>query len=225
MVSESLLLEGSWYALEQAGRLLRAAVGVFDDGDPATGIVLAMLGREEIGRSRILRRLADEAAAGACFEAADVTRQCEDHVTKQRAGTFGTTLRVVPPSQLAAALQASVRSAPGSAEQVAAREVIRAASQARAKRDPQDRHDLREVALYVDLDSSGTTWSRPCAVASTDARAHIEDAVGDYAIEYDALRDDVIENDFPKMAKARAAMNPVPILLEATWPTLMEATG
>ncbi len=43
MVSESLLLEGSWYALEQAGRLLRAAVGVFDDGDPATGLVLAML--------------------------------------------------------------------------------------------------------------------------------------------------------------------------------------
>jgi AbiV family abortive infection protein len=221
MVSESLLLEGSWYALEQAGRLLRAAVGLFDDGDPATGLVLAMLGREEIGRSRILRRLADEAAAGVCFEAADVTKQCEDHVTKQRAGTFGTTLRVVPSSQLAAALQTSVRSAPGSTEQVAARKVIRAASEAKAKRDPQDRHDLREVALYVDLDPSGTTWSRPCAVASTDARAHIEDAVGDYAIECDALRDEVIENDFPKMAKARAAMNPAPILLEATWPTLM----
>jgi len=218
MVSESLLLEGSWYALEQAGRLLRAAVGVFDDGDPATGLVLAMLGREEIGRSRILRRLADEAAAGACFEAADVTRQCGDHVTKQRAGTFGTTLRVVPPSQLAAALQTSVRSAPGSAERVAAREVIRAASEAKAKRDPKDRHNLRMVALYVDLDSSGTTWSRPCAVSSTDARAHIQDAVGDYAIERDALRDDAIENDFPKMAKARAAMNPAPILLEARWP-------
>lgn len=225
MVSESLLLEGSWYALEQAGRLLGAAVGVFDDGDAATGLVLAMLGREEIGRARILRRLADEAATGVCFEAADVTRQCGDHVTKQRAGTFCTTLRVVPPSQLAAALQTGVRSAPGSAEQIAAREVIRAASEAKAKRDPQDRHDLREIALYVDLDSSGTTWSRPCAVASTDARAHIEDAVGDYAIECDALRDDVIENDFPKMAKARAAMNPAPILLEATWPTLMEATG
>jgi len=225
MVSESLLLEGSWYALEQAGRLLRAAVGVLADADPATGLVLPMLGREELGRSRILRRLADEAAAGACFEAADVTRQCGDHVTKQRAGTFGTTLRVVPPSQFSAALQTSVRSAPGSAEQVAAREVIRAASEARAKRDPQDRHDLREVALYVDLDSSGTTWTRPCAVASTDTRDHIQDAVGDYAIECDALRDDVIENDFPKMAKARAAMNPAPILLEATWPTLMEATG
>ncbi len=136
-----------------------------------------------------------------CFEAADVTRQCEDHVTKQRAETFGTTLR-----------------APGSAERVAAREVIRAASEAKAKRDPQDRHDLRVVALYVDLDPSETTWSRPCAVSSTDARAHIQDAVGDYAIERDALRDDAIENDFPKMAKARAAMNPAPILLEARWP-------
>ena len=224
MVSESLLLEGSWYALEQAGRLLRAAVGLFDQGDPATGLVLAMLAREELGRGRILRRLADQVEAGASFEATDVTRECGDHVIKQRAGASGTTLRVSPPSRLAAALQTVMRSAPGSVERVAARAVIDAASGAKTRRDPQDRHSLREAALYVDLDSSGAKWSRPCAVTSTDARSHIEDAVGDYAIERDALRDDVIEGDFPKMAKARSAMTPAPILLEATWPT-METTG
>ena len=219
MVSESLLLEGSWYALEQAGRLLRAAVGVFDDGDPATGLVLAMFGREEIGRSRILRSLADEVAGGACFEAVEVSRRCGDHVRKQRAGTSGTTLRVAPPSQLASALRAIAGSALGSAAWAAAREVIRAASEAKAKRDPQDSHDVREVALYVDLDSSGTRWTRPCAVESTEARAHMEDAIGDYAIECDALRDDVIENAFPKMARTRAAMSPAPVLVGATWPS------
>jgi AbiV family abortive infection protein len=224
MVSESLLLEGSWYALEQAGRLFRAAVRVFDDGDPATGLVMAMFGREELGRSRILRSLADEVAAGTCLEAADVTRRCGDHVGKQRAGALGTTLRIAPQSELAAALQASARSAPGSRERLAARDVIRLASAAKAKRDPQDRHDVREVALYVDLDSTGARWLRPCTVTAVDARAHIEEAIGDYNIECDALRDEVIGDDFPKMAKTRATMNPVPVLLEATWPAI-DPTG
>jgi AbiV family abortive infection protein len=222
MVSEVVLLEGSWYALEQAGRLLRAAVDVYDRGDPGTALALAMFGREEVGRSRILRTLADEVAAGASFNTAEVTKRCEDHVKKQRAGALSTTLRVVPPSQLAAALQTRTSSAPSSPESVAARDVIRAALEAKAKRDPEDRHDTRENALYVDLDSNGTSWSRPCTIAAAVAREHIEDTVGDYAIECDALRDDVIADDFPTMAKARAGMKPVPVLLAAIWPSIKQ---
>jgi len=224
MVSEAVLLEGSWYALEQAGRLLHAAVGVYDRGDPGTALALAMFGREELGRSRILRTLADKVAAGAFFSAAKVKKRCEDHVNKQRAGALGTTLRVVPSSQLAAALQARASSVPGSADWVAARDVIRAASDAKTKRDPQDRHGTRENAVYVDLDSNGTSWSRPCTIAAAVAREHIEDAVGDYAYECDALRDDVIAADCPNMAKARAGMQPVPVLLAAVWPSI-EQTG
>lgn len=224
MVSEAVLLEGSWYALEQAGRLLHAAVGVYDRGDPGTALALAMFGREELGRSRILRTLADKVAAGASFSTAEVTKRCDDHVQKQRAGALSTTLRVVPPFQLAAALQARATSAPRSPEWVAASDVIRAASDAKAKRDPQDRHDKRENALYVDLDSNGTSWSRPCAIAAAVAREDIEDAVNDYATERDRLRDDVIADDFPTMAKARAGMQPVPVLLAAIWPSI-EQTG
>jgi AbiV family abortive infection protein len=224
MVSDTVLLEGSWYALEQAGRLLRAAVGVYDRGDPGTALALALFGREEVGRSRILRTLADEVVGGASFNTAEVTKRCEDHVKKKRAGALSTTLRVVPPSQLAAALQARASSDPRSLEWVAARDVIRSALEAKAKRDPQDRHDTRESALYVDLDSNGTSWSRPCTIAAAVAREHIEDAVNDYATECDALRDDVIDDDFPTMAKARAGMQPVPVLLAAIWPSI-EQTG
>lgn len=38
---------GSWYALEQCGRLLQSAVCVFDSADHATAVALAMLGKEE----------------------------------------------------------------------------------------------------------------------------------------------------------------------------------
>ena len=57
-----------------------------------------------------------------------------------------------------------------------------------------------------------------------EAREHIEDAVGDYAIEYDGLRDEVIATDFPKMQAARATMQQKPILLPPVWPP-MEPTG
>lgn len=160
MVSEATLLEGSWYALEQAGRLLHAAVGVYDRGDSGTALALAMFGREEAGRSRILRTLAHEVATGTTFNTAEVGKRCEDHVRKQREGATGTTLRVVPSSQLAKAAQSRVSSAHGSPEWKAARDVISAAAANKAKRDPQDRHDMREKALYVDLDSDSKSWSR-----------------------------------------------------------------
>ncbi|MCS6285410.1 MAG: AbiV family abortive infection protein [Nitrospira sp.] len=219
MISESVLLEGSWYALEQAGRLLRAAVGVYDRGDSATALALAMFGREEIGRSRILRTLANEVANGASFSAQNVTDRCDDHVKKQREGATGTTLRVPPQSQLAKALQAQANNAPGSSGWKAARAVISAATTSKAKRDPQDRHDMREKALYVDLASDSKSWCRPSMITPTVAREHIEEAVNDYAIECYALRDEVIADDFPSMAKTRERMKPHPVLIAAIWPS------
>jgi AbiV family abortive infection protein len=220
VVSEAVLLKGSWYALEQAGRLLHAAVGVYDRGDPGTALALAMFGREEVGRSRILRTLADEVAGGSSFNRDEVTKRCEDHVRKQREGATGTTLHVKPPSELAKALQARTSSAPISPGWKAARVVISKAVASKAKRDPQDRHDIREKALYVDLDSNSMSWSRPSTIAASVAREAIEEAVGDYAIECDALREDVIAADFPAMAKARTGMKPAPVLLAAIWPSI-----
>jgi hypothetical protein len=55
-VTAQTLWEGSWLALEQAGRLLRSASILWDSGDPSTAVAIAMLGREELGRSRLLRQ-------------------------------------------------------------------------------------------------------------------------------------------------------------------------
>ena len=224
MISEDFLLESFWYALEQAGRLLHAAVGVYDCGDPGTALALAMFGREEVSRSRILRTLADDVAHGAVLTSKNVIDRCNDHVKKQREGATGTTIRVTPLSKLAAALQIWASSVPGSPDWKAARDKISDVVASKNKRDPQDRHDMREKALYVDLDVNTNGWSRPCTIAPTDAREYIEEAVSDYAFERDALRDDVIADDFPNMAKARAKMKSAPVLLPAIWPSV-EQTG
>lgn len=214
MVTASTLREGSWYALEQAGRLLHAAVDIYDRGDLATALGLAMFGREEIGRSRILWMMAEEVEGGRSFSVTEVNQRCENHVTKQEEGILGMTIRVGPEGGLAAAARARITSAPGSAEWQAAREAIQLAADKKRKRDPHDRHRKREEALYVDLQPDGNSWSRPCAMANDVARTEIEDAVNDYShlrLEADAS---------PTMAKTRSGMNPLPSLPEPGWPPL-----
>lgn len=224
MVSDTVLLQGSWCALEQAGRILCASTAAFDSGDSATGLALAMLAREELGRSFLLRDLAAEVLSGKSFSADEVNTRCEDHVRKQKAAVLSTTLRVVPPGGLAEALRTQSVAARGTPAWADARALIRTASCAKQKRDPNDRHLTRMRALYVDLNPDGLTWSRPSDIDRTTAREEIEDAVGDYALALDALRDEVISADFPEMAAARQSMNPAPKLAEPRWPAV-EGTG
>jgi hypothetical protein len=69
MMSADTLRQGAWYGLDQAGRLLRASAVLADEGDPITGAAVAMFGREELGRSKILRDLAERVDAGSTIEA------------------------------------------------------------------------------------------------------------------------------------------------------------
>jgi hypothetical protein len=56
------------------------------------------------------------------------------------------------------------------------------------KRTPADRHQQRESALYVDPLDSEVGWNRPKGISQEKARAFIEDAVNDYAGEWDRLQ-------------------------------------
>src|SRR6266566_5212144 len=99
-VDEQTLLEGSWWALEQAGRLLRSATVLFKSGDCSTALAVAMFGREELGRSRLLRDCAREVREGNLLQPHKITERCKDHVRKQKASAFHITLSPPSDSQL-----------------------------------------------------------------------------------------------------------------------------
>src|SRR5208283_3188601 len=162
MVTAETLLQGAWYALEQAGRLLQSATVVADNGDPITGAALAMFAREELGRSSILQTLADSVKAGKALDARGVKRACDDHKCKQSKGAFSTTLRTEPPSGIDRALREMLSSAPGSPEWESAKREAEVATNAKRQHSPQSRHDLRTGNLYVDLNDTGLGWQRPC---------------------------------------------------------------
>jgi AbiV family abortive infection protein len=56
-VSADVLLKGGWYSIEECGRLLRSAVTLYSNKEYASGVALALLAREELGRYRILLEL------------------------------------------------------------------------------------------------------------------------------------------------------------------------
>jgi hypothetical protein len=211
MVSAEILRQGAWYALEQAGRLLHAAAVLADDGQPITGAAVAMFGREELDQ-------------GGVIEPAEVRRAYDNHSAKQTEGALSVTLRTARSSGAGAATWTMSNSKPGSQGWKAAREHINSAIEAKRKHDPRRRHMIRMAALYVDLNDDGSGWSRPCCRDEAEARNEIVDAVGDYAVQRDKLRDEVLAEDYPEMARARASMPAEFTLLPPRWPALNSAS-
>lgn len=188
-VSEQTLLEGSWHALAQAGRLLRSAVVLLESGDASTALALAMFGREELGRSRLLRKCYSETGSGRAFSAKDISKICSEHVAKQEASAFATVLKPHRDSQVGKALATMSLYAhtPTSDEYRQADEVLNAAAAAKQSRQPHDRHESRCDSLYVDLNDLGTDWKCPIDVSVDSAQTQINEAVSDYSHEYQRL--------------------------------------
>ena len=232
MVTEQTLLEGSWYAIEQAGRLMQSAVTLFDAGDASTALAIAMFGREEIGRYELLRELAAEVKAGKQISVDDVNVRCNDHEEKQRGSAAGTVLRPGRGNKLYEALSALSDSNVDSATRHRARETIDVAVNARHKRYPQERHAARMKGLYVDLEPTRKAWSRPVTLDKEVVRAAITDAVNDYLSACQWLETEFTTRASPdeepeihkmiaarhEMITVRNAMNPKPVLLPPVFP-------
>ena len=229
IVSEQTLLEGSWHAFAQAGRLLRSAVQLFDAGDASSGLVLAMLGREELGRSRLLRDCSGEVKAGKVFTPSEIKDKCGDHVTKQEASALSTVLRPSRDSALGKALLALNEHPHTSREYRDARKLLDTAYEAKTKRQPADRHDARCNSLYVDLDESGSSWNRPIDVSIEMARQQINDACNDYMGEFDRLTQGGLFDHLQphicgkEMHAARQKMPPFELPLPG-WPKFCETS-
>jgi AbiV family abortive infection protein len=158
-ISEQTLLEGAWWAMEQAGRLITAAVTVHDGGDPSTGAALALFSREEVGRSKILRELASKVRSGAQCTRKELRNAVEVHLRKQEVGAHFITTGDDP--ELVAAFRAWGSAADYSVEKRNADDHLNSLLQKKRDDLPARRHKFRVASLYVDLDDTGKGWKLP----------------------------------------------------------------
>jgi AbiV family abortive infection protein len=172
--------QGIAYALEQCGLLLRDAGLLYDQGSYATAVVLAAFAREELGRSRILFDLFQEASKGKQISLEDVTKACADHVDKQEKAQLSTVMRGPRDSAIGKLLLAVMKCHPQSEEWKKAKAELGELEKRLAMRTPDDRHETRESALYVDAKPNG--WARPSEIEKEFAKNFLVDAVQDYAV-------------------------------------------
>jgi AbiV family abortive infection protein len=185
-VTPQYLLEGAVYALEQCGLLLRDANILYRSGSYANTVVLAAFAREELGCFIILCDLRKEVLAGANITIEEIKRRCDDHVTKQQAGMLSTTIMVTDrESRLGKLLSDRMTAHPQSAVWKNASAALDKITKLMQKRLPTDRHKSRMAALYVDVEPvSGNKWNRPAETSPAAAQKFLNEAVGDYAVQY-----------------------------------------
>jgi AbiV family abortive infection protein len=187
-VTDDFLAKGAFYALEQAGVLLGDAASLHKKGSYGTALALAELGREEVGRSRILQRLRKELASGRTLTVEEVIEACSDHVVKQEQAQTSVTFQAPSNQALGKALIAKIERRPNTPEYEKATRVIDQAKKSKLKERPLGRHKERMEAIYVDPDASGTGWHRPCSTSKEKARDAIQDFLNDYAGALERMR-------------------------------------
>jgi AbiV family abortive infection protein len=220
-LTPSVLLKGAWYSLEQCGLLLSDAVFLYRDKRHSIALALAMIGREELGKHRAFIEEWEKAETTGKYPTVDdIQALCLDHADKQRQAMLSVAIRTEGPSSLGAAMRTLTRHKPGDPEYQQARELIEAATKALAKRLPNDRHDARMRALYVDLEDSGSDWSRPSEQPHEEVRRALEDLANDYVgqtvrVDPDALAE---RSDGKLLAAALEAWDERPALPAPVWP-------
>jgi AbiV family abortive infection protein len=219
-VAGSVLLEGVWFSLAQCGSLLSGAVTLYKAGNEPAAVGLAMLGREELGKYRLLKEQWRESEkTGAYPTVAEVQAACAEHVEKQRKATLSFSFTAEAGSRLDTAIRAQLAHKPQDAEYQQAEQVLQTAIRAGLKRAPEERHNVRMRALYVDLDDSGLSWKRPVQISSEEAKKLLNDAVNDYAIQRDKMDPDQLRGSGDvKLADALEVWQQRPILPEPVWP-------
>lgn len=213
-VPTDLLLRGALYALAECGRKLDTARLLIEHHRYPDAAALTLLGREELGRHKILLDLWRESARGTPVVHGAVVKACEDHVEKQRRAQLSLTYRAEPNSQLAQLLDVRMKFTPASREWQDAEARLRALDDRKRKRQPEDRHKKRMNALYVDL--VGSAWSRPVDLDPVDCVNEVADTLNDYAGARERVENPAIYED-ESLAQGLDDLTDRPDLLPPCW--------
>ena len=207
------LLEGSYYALIQCGRLLTSAVILYKDGDYATAVGLAALAHEELGRSWYLKEQRKKVVQGESVSVEEIREACKNHVMKQEWGQGSVTQRPSGNSAYGRLLQDRHRADVQSNERRKYDQQVNEITKRQMGRTPQDRHDERMKAFYVEPNDLDTDWNKPWEKDKEEAQHFINDALNDYGVQMNSVWVlDILKGDDPELAQAVEALTAPPTL-------------
>lgn len=149
-VRPEYLLKGAAYALEQCGVLLRDAALLYRSGAYPSAVVLAAFAHEALGQWKILLALRKEVVDGKTLTIAEIRSHCGNHVRKQRAGMLSVTVQADRDTGAGQLLMSRITAQPGTEEWKKTDDAVARIVRRKKKDIPTERHEQRELALYVD---------------------------------------------------------------------------
>jgi hypothetical protein len=130
------------------------------------------------------------------------------------------TLNAASGSALGGAIESAIQNArtPVAPASQAAEKFIKAAVAAKEKHAPAERHHKRLEGFFVDLEDSGTTWTRPSkAISQEEALNLLRDAANNYDAQRERFSNPAKFED-GDLAKELGAWTDKPALPTPTWP-------
>jgi AbiV family abortive infection protein len=218
VITASHLLEGSVYALEQCGLLLRDALCLYRSGSYSTAVALAALAREELGKSILLCNLRDRVLAGGSVTDKDLNNALRDHEGKQKQAVQGFAFSEDDGSGLSAAVIELQKHTAATPEWHEASARIEALVDQRLSKYAKERHATRMACLYVDRDQAGTGWRRPAHYDRTQAFCFLLYASRDYSVLYHQIESGTCTDAGREFADAVRAWTERPTLSPPEWP-------
>jgi len=210
MVSASSIVEGAYYAMEQAGRLLNDAVVLYERKRWPSSLVLAVFSLEELGKAETLLNRAIDAANTGPKSVQDVRAGGTDHRTKLRTGRGPLTVTAT------VSFWGEIPE-PGTTEMAEINRQLAEADRVARENAPREANEARMRALYVDL-GDDELWKSPTETDSREAYLMVSAA----SIEYGVRREKFVR---PTNAVVSQALNelgsrvpPLPEAPQVNWP-------
>jgi AbiV family abortive infection protein len=210
MLGADRIIEGAFYSMEQAGRLINDAAALYAQGKWSSSLVLAVFSLEELGKAEMLLLRGIETATGAPKSRNQVMNGVTRHATKLKAGRGEATIT------------ASVSfwgdiTAPNTDEGNALEAQLNAAQEIALTNAPVEAHNARMRALYVDL-AEDEMWVKPKETTPSEAYLMVSAA----SIEYGVRRGKFVAPNNAAVAAAIMRLGGlIPALPEApavNWP-------
>ena len=176
----------------------------------STAVALAMLAREELGKSVFLEKTAQEVqTANSPKTVGKLKWKLADHLAKQKLGHLSTTLPIEPNTPIAAVVRQRMQNKPGSKLFKQARVALDRFVAQRQREAPAQRHGQRMASTYVDISDDAQDWLLPRDCDPDVAYNELQDAINDYALKLDHRR--------PERLAADAANDPMCRLVRNTY--------
>lgn len=229
-VTPESFVRGYAYALEQCGLLLRDANVLYRSGSYASTVILTAFAVEELGRSTIMLQLWRRALGREKITLHEVRKCWSDqgaHHTKQKAGMLSITLNGDEDQpELGKWLRIRMTADPQSAERQEADAALARIQDQIRKRLPEERHQARIDALYVDPKSE-TEWKRPLVTisplyAANFLLAAVNDYTGRYHDRYISSSESIaqLQHRDPELYNALKEWSDRPQLPRPEWPDI-----